>query len=87
MIRDGFKTSKGDYENTYVLYRTLDESILECKEKQDPMSIEISHISKKIQNRGIVSEVKHCRIQQKENTLPSIIVIFIINQKKILKNL
>ena len=28
MIRDGFKTSKGDYENTYVLYRTLDESIL-----------------------------------------------------------
>ena len=30
MIRDGFKTSKGDYENTYVLYRTLDESILEC---------------------------------------------------------
>ena len=43
MIRDGFKTSKGDYENTYVLYRTLDESILECKEKQDPMSIEIKH--------------------------------------------
>ncbi len=35
MIRDGFKTSKGDYENTYVLYHTLDESILECKEKQD----------------------------------------------------
>ena len=68
MIRDGFKTSKGDYENTYVLYRTLDESILECKEKQDPMSIEISHISKKIQNRGIywiVSEVKHYRIQTK----------------------
>lgn len=68
MIRDGFKTSKGDYENTYVLYRTLDEFILECKEKQDPMSIEISHISKKIQNRGIywiVSEVKHCRIQTK----------------------
>ena len=63
---------------------------LECKEKQDPMSIEISHISKKIQNRGIywiVSEVKHYRIQTKENTLPSIIVIFIINQKKILKNL
>ena len=68
MIRDGFKTSKGDYENTYVLYRSLDESILECKEKQDPMSIEISHISKKIQNRGIywiVSEVKHYRIQTK----------------------
>lgn len=68
MIRDGFKTSKGDYENTYVLYRTLNESILECKEKQDPMSIEISHISKKIQNRGIywiVSEVKHYRIQTK----------------------
>ena len=68
MIRDGFKTSKGDYENTYVLYHTLDESILECKEKQDPMSIEISHISKKIQNRGIywiVSEVKHYRIQTK----------------------
>ena len=68
MIRDGFKTSKGDYENTYVLYRTLDESVLECKEKQDPMSIEISHISKKIQNRGIywiVSEVKHYRIQTK----------------------
>lgn len=68
MIRDGFKTTNGDYENTYVLYRTLDESILECKEKQDPMSIEISHISKKIQNRGIywiVSEVKHYRIQTK----------------------
>lgn len=66
MIRDGFKTSKGEYENTYVLYRPLDDSILECKEKQDPMSIEISHISKKIQNRGIywiVSEVKHYRIQ------------------------
>lgn len=66
MIRDGFKTSKGEYENTYVLYRPIDDSILECKEKQDPMSIEISHISKKIQNRGIywiVSEVKHYRIQ------------------------
>lgn len=68
MIRDGFKTLDGEYENTYVLYRSLDESILECKEKQDPMSIEISHISKKIQNRGIywiVSEVKHYRIQTK----------------------
>lgn len=68
MIRDGFKTQDGEYENTYVLYRSLDESILECKEKQDPMSIEISHISKKIQNRGIywiVSEVKHYRIQTK----------------------
>ncbi|WP_295095737.1 hypothetical protein [uncultured Catenibacterium sp.] len=68
MIRDGFKTSKGEYENTYVLYRPLDDSILECKEKQDPISIEISHISKKIQNRGIywiVSEVKHYRIQTK----------------------
>ena len=68
MIRDGFKTEDGEYENTYVLYRSLDESILECKEKQDPMSIEISHISKKIQNRGIywiVSEVKHYRIQTK----------------------
>lgn len=66
MIRDGFKTEDGEYENTYVLYRPLDDSILECKEKQDPMSIEISHISKKIQNRGIywiVSEVKHYRIQ------------------------
>ena len=68
MIRDGFKTEDGEYENTYVLYRSLDESILECKEKQDPISIEISHISKKIQNRGIywiVSEVKHYRIQTK----------------------
>ncbi len=68
MIRDGFKTQDGEYENTYVLYRSLDESILECKEKQDPMSIEISHISKEIQNRGIywiVSEVKHYRIQTK----------------------
>lgn len=68
MIRDGFKTQDGEYENTYVLYRSLDESILECKEKKDPISIEISHISKKIQNRGIywiVSEVKHYRIQTK----------------------
>ena len=68
MIRDGFKTEDGEYENTYVLYRSLDESILECKEKQDPISIEISHISKKIQNSGIywiVSEVKHYRIQTK----------------------
>lgn len=68
MIRDGFKTEDGEYENTYVLYRPLDDSILECKEKQDPISIEISHISKKIQNRGIywiVSEVKHYRIQTK----------------------
>ena len=68
MIRDGFKTEDCEYENTYVLYRSLDESILECKEKQDPISIEISHISKKIQNRGIywiVSEVKHYRIQTK----------------------
>ena len=68
MIRDGFKTEDGEYENTYVLYRSLDESILECKEKQDPISIEISHISNKIQNRGIywiVSEVKHYRIQTK----------------------
>lgn len=68
MIRDGFKTSRGDYENTYVLYRTLDESLVECKGKQDPMSIEISQISKKVQNRGIywiVSEVKHYRIQTK----------------------
>lgn len=68
MIRDGFKTEDGEYENTYVLYRPLDDSILEWKEKQDPISIEISHISKKIQNRGIywiVSEVKHYRIQTK----------------------
>lgn len=65
MIKDGFKKENG-YENTYVLYRMMDDTILECKEKEDPISIEISHISNSIQDRGIywiVSEVKHYRTQ------------------------
>lgn len=67
-IRDGFKTTQGDYENIYVLYRALDESLLECKEREDPISVEIHHISNQIQDRGIywiVSEVKHYRMKTK----------------------
>lgn len=66
-IKDGYKKEDG-YENIYVLYRTLDDSILECKEKEDPISIEINHISNSIQDRGIywiVSEVKHYRVKTK----------------------
>ena len=66
-IKDGYKKEDG-YENIYVLYRTLDDSILECKEKEDPISIEINHISNNIQDRGIywiVSEVKHYRVKTK----------------------
>lgn len=67
VIKDGYKKEDG-YENTYVLYRSLDDSILECKEKEDPISIEINHISNSIQDRGIywiVSEVKHYRVKTK----------------------